>query len=86
MAIANAREMLLEATAEGYAVGAFNVTNLIQMLAVVEAATEKLADAKHPVRTAHHIVDKALEAEAVERSREPVAKVVYHVTNGFDRA
>jgi tagatose 1,6-diphosphate aldolase GatY/KbaY len=40
MAIVNAKEMLLKATAEKYAVGAFNCTNLIQMEAVVEAAVE----------------------------------------------
>ncbi len=45
MAIVNAKEMLLEATAEKYAVGAFNITNLIQMEAVVEAAI----DAKAPL-------------------------------------
>ncbi len=43
MAIVNAREMLLKATEEKYAVGAFNVTNLIQLEAVVEAAVEKNA-------------------------------------------
>lgn len=41
MPIVNAKEMLLKATAEKYAVGAFNVTNFIQMKAVVEAAIEK---------------------------------------------
>ena len=45
MAIVNAKEMLLKATAEKYAVGAFNITNLIQMEAVVEAAV----DAKAPL-------------------------------------
>ncbi len=40
MAIVNAKEMLLKATAEKYAVGAFNCTNLIQMEAVVEAAID----------------------------------------------
>lgn len=40
MAIANAKEMMLKATAGKYAVGAFNCTNLIQMEAVVEAAIE----------------------------------------------
>ena len=40
MAIVNAKEMLLKATTEKYAVGAFNCTNLIQMEAVVEAASE----------------------------------------------
>jgi ketose-bisphosphate aldolase len=40
MAIVNAKEMMLKATAEKYAVGAFNCTNLIQMEAVVETAIE----------------------------------------------
>ena len=43
MSIVNAKEMLLEATKEKYSVGAFNITNLIQMEAVVEAAVEKKA-------------------------------------------
>jgi ketose-bisphosphate aldolase len=43
MAIVNAKEMMLKATAEKYAVGAFNCTNLIQMGAVVEAAVEEKA-------------------------------------------
>ncbi len=43
MAIVNAKEMMLKATAEKYAVGAFNCTNLIQMEAVVEAAVEEKA-------------------------------------------
>ena len=41
MSIVDAKEMLLEATEGKYAVGAFNVTNIIQMEAVVSAA-EKL--------------------------------------------
>lgn len=41
MAIVNAKEMLLKATKEKYSVGAFNITNVIQMEAVVEAAIEK---------------------------------------------
>ena len=43
MAIVNAKEMMLKATAEKYAIGAFNCTNLIQMEAVVEAAVEEKA-------------------------------------------
>lgn len=43
MSIVSCREMLLAATAERYAVGAFNVTNIIQMEAVVEAAVQKRA-------------------------------------------
>jgi tagatose 1,6-diphosphate aldolase GatY/KbaY len=40
MAIVNAKQILLRARTDGYAVGAFNVTDLVQMEAVVEAATE----------------------------------------------
>jgi fructose/tagatose bisphosphate aldolase len=40
MAIINAKEILLKATKEKYSVGAFNITNIIQMEAVVEAAVE----------------------------------------------
>ena len=43
MAIVNAREMLLKATQERYSVGAFNVTNIIQMEAVVETAVDRKA-------------------------------------------
>ncbi|MDH3566624.1 MAG: class II fructose-bisphosphate aldolase [Desulfobacteraceae bacterium] len=43
MAIVDAKEMLMKATEGRYAVGAFNCTNLIQLEAVVEAATEKNA-------------------------------------------
>ncbi len=43
MSRATAKEILLEATEGRYAVGAFNVTNLIQLEAVVEAAVEKRA-------------------------------------------
>lgn len=43
MSIANAKEILFEATEGKYAVGAFNVTNIIQMEAVVEAAVDKKA-------------------------------------------
>jgi len=43
MSIATAKEILMPAAQHGYAVGAFNVTNLIQLEAVVEAAIEKRA-------------------------------------------
>ena len=43
MTVVNATEMLLKATEEKYAVGAFNITNLIQMEAVVDAAIDKNA-------------------------------------------
>lgn len=40
MAIVNAKEILIPAAEHNYAVGAFNVTNIIMMQGVVEAATE----------------------------------------------
>ncbi len=43
MSIVNAKEMMLKATAEKYSVGAFNITNLIQMEAVVETAVNMKA-------------------------------------------
>ena len=43
MAVVSAREILLKATREKYSVGAFNITNLVQMEAVVEAAERKKA-------------------------------------------
>ncbi len=43
MSIANAKEMMLKATAGKYSVGAFNITNLIQMEAVVETAVNMKA-------------------------------------------
>jgi tagatose 1,6-diphosphate aldolase GatY/KbaY len=43
MSIVNAREIMVEAVKGKYAVGAFNITDLVQMEAVVEAAVEKKA-------------------------------------------
>lgn len=43
MARVNARDMLIRATEHEYAVGAFNVTSIIQMEAVLETAEEKRA-------------------------------------------
>jgi len=40
MTIATAKEMLIEATRGKYAVGAFNITSLVQLEAVVDAAAE----------------------------------------------
>ena len=40
MSIVTAKEMLIEATKGKYAVGAFNVTSLVQLEAVVDAAVE----------------------------------------------
>lgn len=43
MSIVNAKEIMLKAAENHYAVGAFNITSLVQMVAVVEAAVEKKA-------------------------------------------
>ncbi|TVR34029.1 MAG: class II fructose-bisphosphate aldolase [Spirochaetaceae bacterium] len=43
MSVVSATEMLRRATEGGYAVGAFNVTSFVQMVAVVQAATAKRA-------------------------------------------
>jgi len=43
MARVSAKEMLVKATTGGYAVGAFNITNIVQMEAVIEAAVNKNA-------------------------------------------
>jgi ketose-bisphosphate aldolase len=43
MSIVSAKEILLEATEARYAIGAFNVTNIIQMEGVVQAALNKKA-------------------------------------------
>src|SRR5512133_2705791 len=43
MSIVNAREILVEAAKGKYAVGAFNITDLVEMEAVVEAAEGRKA-------------------------------------------
>ena len=41
MPIANAKEIMVKAAEGGYAIGGFNVTNLIQMEGVIDAAVER---------------------------------------------
>src|SRR5512136_2710498 len=41
MSIVNAKEIMMVAAKEKYAIGAFNITDLVQMEAVVDAAIEK---------------------------------------------
>jgi tagatose 1,6-diphosphate aldolase GatY/KbaY len=41
MSIVSAKEIMVEAAKGGYAIGAFNITNLIQIEGVVDAAVEK---------------------------------------------
>lgn len=41
MSVVHAKDMLIEATKGKYAVGAFNITNLVQMEAILDVATQK---------------------------------------------
>ena len=43
MSIVNAKEIMIEGAKHGYAVGAFNITDLLQFEAVIDAAVEKKA-------------------------------------------
>jgi fructose/tagatose bisphosphate aldolase len=43
MPVVSAKEMLLDATERRYAVGAFNVTSLVQMKAAIEATSGRKA-------------------------------------------
>jgi tagatose 1,6-diphosphate aldolase GatY/KbaY len=43
MSISNAKDILVEAAQGKYAVGAFNITNLVQLEAVIQTATDKRA-------------------------------------------
>jgi tagatose 1,6-diphosphate aldolase GatY/KbaY len=43
MSIVHAKDMLIEATKGKYAVGAFNITSLVQMEAILDVATQKKA-------------------------------------------
>lgn len=43
MSLVNAKELLIKATREKYAVGAFNITSLVQMEAVIEAHVDRKA-------------------------------------------
>ena len=38
MSVVSAKQMLVDAATHGYAIGAFNVTNILQMDAVIETA------------------------------------------------
>jgi tagatose 1,6-diphosphate aldolase GatY/KbaY len=43
MSITHARDMLIKATNEGYAVGAFNITSFVQLQAIIEAHVDRKA-------------------------------------------
>ena len=85
MAIVNAKEMLLEATRSGYAVGAFNCTNILQMEAVVQAAEEKRAPliiqtSVSPARFIGPRLVAAAYRELAESAKIPIVLHLDHAT------
>ena len=86
MSTVNAKEMLLKATDEKYAVGAFNITNLIQMEAVVEAAVNKKAPliiqtSVTPSKFLTPIVLSAIYKTLAESAPIPICLHLDHCTN-----
>jgi len=86
MAVVNAKDMLLRATEGKYAVGAFNVTNIIQMAAVVEAAAEKNAPliiqtSVTPTRLIGPGVLAAVYRELAEQAPIPIVLHLDHCTD-----
>ncbi len=51
MSIVNAKEIMVEALKGGYAVGAFNITDLLQFEAVIDVAIEKRLHCKTKVHS-----------------------------------
>lgn len=81
MAIVSALDMLLKATEKKYAVGAFNVTNIIQMEAVLEAAVEKKAPLiiQTSVKPAKEIRPKVISAVYRTLAEEAPIPVCLHL-------
>jgi len=48
MSIVNAKEIMVEAAKNGYAVGAFNVTDLLQFEAVIDAGRQSASFSRVP--------------------------------------
>jgi ketose-bisphosphate aldolase len=85
MSIVNAREMLMKATREKYSVGAFNVTSLVQLEAVVEAAANKksaviIQTSGSPAKFFKPEVLAAAYRALVEKSPYPVCLHLDHCT------
>lgn len=86
MAIVSAKDILLEATGGRYAVGAFNVTNIVQMEAVVEAAEGRKAPliVQTSVTPTRFLGAKAIAAvyrSIAESSRIPICLHLDHCTD-----
>ena len=89
MAIVNAKEMMLKATAEKYAIGAFNCTNLIQMGAVVEAAVELKAPlivqaSVAPSKFLKPQVIAAIYKTLAEIEKDQVTKIINDITKKIE--
>ena len=88
MAIEGAREMLLRARHGGYAVGAFNITNIMQMEAVVEAAVEAKAPLiiQTSVTPAQFIGERVLAAVYRTLAAEAPIPICLHIDHCTDVA
>ncbi len=88
MPICDAREILRQASAGRYAVGAFNITNIIQLEAVVEAAVNKKAPviAQVSVTPSKFIGEKVLVAVYRTLAESVPVPVVLHLDHCTDAA
>jgi tagatose 1,6-diphosphate aldolase GatY/KbaY len=86
MSIVNAKDILIEATKGKYAVGAFNITSLVQMEAVVEMASQKKAPviiqtSVKPAKFYHQDVLVAIYRTLAESCTRPVCLHLDHCTD-----
>ncbi len=86
MSISNTKELLKKATIGKYAVGAFNVTSIIQMIAVVEAAAEVnspviIQTSVSPAKQVSPEVFGAAFRSIAENTAVPVALQLDHCTD-----
>ncbi len=86
MSIVNAKGILAKATLEGYAVGAFNITSIMQMKAVIDTAEKALAPviiqtSESPTRNIGPEVIAAAFRELAKAAIIPVALHLDHCTD-----
>jgi tagatose 1,6-diphosphate aldolase GatY/KbaY len=86
MSIVSAKDILIEATKGKYAVGAFNITSLVQLEAVVEVATQKKAPviiqtSVKPAKFYHPDVLVAIYRTLAESAPVPVCLHLDHCTD-----
>jgi tagatose 1,6-diphosphate aldolase GatY/KbaY len=86
MSIVNAKEILIEATEGKYAVGAFNITSLVQMEAVIAIASEKRAPvivqtSVKPAKFYHPDVLVAVYRTLAESAPVPICLHLDHCTD-----